>query len=307
MDPDQPVPGSDHARPDLLELHGLGAAELLDILGRLPAQSVAGVDPTDDALQVYLSPIGDDPRGTVAGLFGLTAPPSWQAVAVCAGAHGPLGELDHDDGLDVDGDVEIRALLTRTGELCTRVTAPGGDGVEQLGAGDARPTGLLVDTMHRILGLPTPGEPPDPTDVALGIWAQSLLVALFEDGDLAWTDAVTMHPGAAVGPRRVPHRRATGVVASIETLVEATFRATDDWDWRRIHRRASSGSAGAELSAREAAWMDTTMYGRWVVSHLADPIGVAELLDSQDFGDVAAGLRAVVEGVDRARDPLSAA
>ena len=71
--------------------------------------------------------------------------------------------------------------------------------------------------------------------------------------------------------------------------------------------RARHGSIRAALTPGEAAWMDTPMYGRWVVSHLAAPLDVADLLDSHEFDAVAAGLRAVVDGVERWRDPASAA
>ena len=296
--------------PDLFARHGLDAEALLTTLGDLPPSTIAGLEPTEESLLIHLVPIRDDPRGTLAGLFEVVAPASWQAVAVCVeGREGtPPGEGQDDDEAEVD----IRALLMRSGALCTRIDGAGG--IEQLpattshpssadGSAADAPSGLLVDCLHRVLGMATPGPPPDAVDVALGTWAQAMLQRLFDRGDLSWADAVRLHPGSpgAVATSLDP------IAPSVETLVEATFRSTDDWDWGRVHRRARHGSVRAALTPGEASWMDTAMYGRWVVSHLADPLGVAELLDSHDFRGVAAGLRAVVDGVERWRDPASAA
>ena len=299
--PDLAPPGT-----DLFARHGLDAERLLTTQGDLPPATVAGREPTEESLLIHLAPIRDDPRGTLAGLFELVAPRSWQAVAVCV-----EGRSDAPPGED-DADVDIRALLMRSGALCTRIDGTGG--TEQLpattshpssaaGSEPDAPSGLLVDCLHRVLGLATPGPAPDAVDVALGTWSQAMLEHLFDRGDLSWADAVRLHPGApgSVAAALDP------VAPSVETLVEATFRSTDDWDWARVHRRARHGSVRAALTPGEASWMDTAMYGRWVVSHLADPLGVAELLDSHDFDEVAAGLRAVVDGVERWRDPASAA
>ena len=304
--PNTARPDTTPPETDLFDRHGLDAERLLTTLGDLPPSTIAGLEPTEESLLIHLAPIRDDPRGTLAGLFELVAPRSWQAVAVCV-----EGRSDAPPDED-DADVDIRALLMRSGALCTRIDGAGG--AEQLpattshpssatGSAADAPSGLLVDCLHRVLGLATPGPAPDAVDVALGTWSQAMLEHLFDRGDLSWADAVRLHPGApgSVASSHEP------VAPSVETLVEATFRSTDDWDWARVHRRARHGSVRAALTPGEAAWMDTAMYGRWVVSHLADPLGVAELLDSHDFDEVAAGLRAVVDGVERWRDPASAA
>lgn len=298
--PDANHPGAVPVAADRFARHGLDAAQLLTTLDGLPTEHLAGLEPTDDALEVHVAPIRVDPRGTLAGLFGVVGPPAWEAVAVCVG--GRTDADDHGDATDVD----IRALLTRSGELCVRIDDDGlGDGGPSTGEvvypspSGAAPSGLLVDCLHRILDLPCPGDPPEPIDVALGTWSQAMLVRLFDRGDLSWADAVDLHPGEPCGRG--------SAMPSVETLVEATFRSTEDWDWARVHRRARHGSITAALTADEASWMDTTMYARWVVSHLADPIEVADLLDSHDFCRVAAGLRAVVAGVDAWRDRLHAA
>lgn len=296
--PDQDSPTLDRPDQDRFAQHGFGAARLLALLAELPPPTVAGLEPTDDALQFHLRPIDDDPRGTLAGLFELVVPESWQAIAVC------VEGSEDSPGADAESDVDIRALLTRSGELCTRI-----DGTEHVvqfdpSIADDAPSGLLVDCLHRILGMPSPGSPPDPVDVALGTWAQSMIERLFDRGDLSWADAVALHPGT---PRTTRSSAHSPIDPSIETMVEATFRSTENWSWERMHRRARQGSVTAALTASEASWMDTTMYGRWVMSHLADPIGVADLLDSHDFREVAVGLRAVVEGVEHWRDPLTAA
>ncbi len=300
-------PADERPADDLFARHGLDAERLLTTLGDLPPSTVAGLEPTEESLLIHLAPIRDDPRGTLAGLFELVVPRSWQAVAVCVEGRAADGDVP-----DEEADVDIRALLMRSGALCTRIDGP--DGTEQRppttshpsqrrSPPDGAPSGLLVDCLHRVLGLATPGEPPDPVDVALGTWAQALIEHLFDRGDLSWPDAIALHPGS---PGALPEAR-TSVTPSIETLVEATFRSTDDWDWDRVHRRARHGSIRAALTPGEAAWMDTPMYGRWVVSHLAEPLDVADLLDSHEFDAVAAGLRAVVDGVARWRDAANAA
>ena len=310
--PDSGHSDSGHSDADLFTRHGLDAERLLTTLGDLPPSTIAGLEPTEESLLIHLEPIRDDPRGTLAGLFEVVAPRSWQAVAVCVeGRSDAVPGEDPDDETEVD----IRALLMRSGVLCTRID--GADGSEQLpattshpssatGSAPDAPSGLLVDCLHRMLGLATPGPAPDAVDVALGTWAQAMLEHLFDRGDLSWVDAVRLHPGAP-GAAGAAAASLEPVAPSVETLVEATFRSTDDWDWARVHRRARHGSVRAALTPGEAAWMDTAMYGRWVVSHLADPLGVAELLDSHDFDQVAAGLRAVVDGVERWRDPAGAA
>lgn len=291
---------------DLFERHGFDAARLLDALGDLPPSTVVGLEPTDDELALHLAPIPDDERGAVAGLFGLVAPPEWHAVAVSLDGwseeHGPA---------DDEPEVRIRALLTRSGQLSTQVDDHSGTETLSVSVPDGNdgeaPGGLLVDCLHRVLGLDSPGSPPDAVDVALRTWAQSILLGHLGRIEFDWTQAVLLHPGSpraeAPGPLGAP----ADITPSIETLIEATFRSTDDWDWGRVHRRARSGSMPGDLAMEEAMWMDTTMYARWLTSHLADPLGVAKVLDHAGSIEVATGLRAVVAGVEQRRATATAA
>lgn len=293
---------------DLFARHGFDAAALLEVLGDLPSGTVVGLEPTDDELAVHAGPIPDDHRGAVAGLFGLVVPPEWHAVAV-----GLDGWAEEHGAADDEPDVHIRALLTRSGQLSTRVQHRSEEADLAMSVPDSTadeaPGGLLVDALHRMLDLDAPGAPPDPVDVALRTWAQSILLGHLGRGGLSWTDAVLLHPGS---PRAATTGSAGSVAAaritpSIETLIEATFRSADDWDWGRVHRRARTGSMPGDLDPDEAAWMDTTMYARWLTSHLADPLGVASLLDGAGSTEVCAGLRAVVAGVDERRATAPAA
>jgi hypothetical protein len=87
-------------------------------------------------------------------------------------------------------------------------------------------------------------------------------------------------------------------------LLEATLRAADGFSWAALHQRAATGHATVhELSASEAAWMDTTMFGRWVTGALPDPSVVVGMLRAHGCGDVAERLQRVVEDVRRISAP----
>jgi hypothetical protein len=82
-------------------------------------------------------------------------------------------------------------------------------------------------------------------------------------------------------------------------LVEATVRSTDGFRWADMHARAASGAITVhELTTDEAAWMDTTMFARWVAGSMPDPSVAIGILELHHCHTVADRLRRVLHGVD---------
>lgn len=299
------------------------ARTLLGLLGALPDAVAVGFEPRVEHLDVHVRALPDDDRAAAAGLFTLVVPEAWTAVgAVVHGwsDDGPehlggrgTGHVELDDVDDVDDDppdVEARVVVLRNGviasELCmdgvttSAVAEPptgaagagtGGPGAPVAGeSSDASPVaqvpeGLLVDSLHRMMGLPCPGAPPALDRLVLGLWSGELMRRAVGGDHLSWRDSVALHPGDP-GPARV--------APSIETLVEATARAALELDWGRMRRRAAAGEfRPADLDADEADWMDDTMFGRWILSAFPDPTLVVAVLRATGSGEAADGLEAI--------------
>jgi hypothetical protein len=179
------------------------------------------------------------------------------------------------DGLSDDRDNEPCSGLSRT---------TGGD------RSDGGAEGIVVDSLHRMLGLPVPGAPPGPARLAITIWAHQILELLLSRGTVTWRDALEVHPGEpGVG----------SVAPSDEMLVEATVRSTEGFRWSDMHARAACGAITVhELTTAEAAWMDTTMFARWVAGSMADPSVAVGILELHQCHAVADRLRRVLDAVD---------
>lgn len=262
--------------------------ELLGLLDAFPDPVVVGFHPARRHLDLHVAPLPPDARAGSAGLFGMRAGPSWSAVGVSFS-----GRAREIPSREVVGNGASAALVvTREGRTASRMSiedSPQGDETLVDGA-----EGVVVDALHRMLDLPAPGRPPSPAVLALTIWAHVVIDHLFLHGRLTWADALALHPGdpGEVGP--------DAVGPSTETLVEATLRSTDGFEWESMHARAAAGQARvADLTAREAAWMDTTMFARWVTGSLPDPGMVVDLLRTHLLHDVADRLDRVVDEIVR--------
>ncbi len=257
---------------------------LLGLLEDFPEPVVVGFRPTRRRVELHVAPLPPDARTGAAGLFGLTADPGWSAVGVAfAGRARQLRS-----GTLLDDRSSAAVVVTRSGRCASWVRSgddpTGGERVEG-GAG-----GIVVDALHRILGLPSPGEPPSPALLAATVWAHEILELLLIDGSVGWDDALTLHPGEpGAGP----------VGPSDEMLLEATRRFAADFDWAAMHARAASGAVPVhELTTREAAWMDATMFARWVIGSLPDPFAVVDALRGHQCHEVAGRLEALLAALD---------
>jgi len=264
-----PPPTVDHRDP----------AQLLEALVELPGSVLVGFEPQPDGtVHLLVGPLPEDDRAAAAGLFCRLADPSWCAVGVAV-----AGRTRHLHTREVVSEgVTAAVVVTRSGAVASRLQAPGRDA--PVSDTDA-PEGLVVDSLHRVLGLPAPGQPVPPSHLALTVWADRALQELLAVGHLDWKGALDLHPGdpgpGPIGP-------------SIETLVEATVRSTEGFDWSDVHRRTAQGRrAGYDLTPDEAAWMDVTMFSRWVTGSLPDVHHALHVMDQHGCHSVADRIRRV--------------
>lgn len=226
---------------------------LLDLLASLDPEAVVTLRPVDDDhVDVSVHELGLDGRCAAAGLIGLRAPAGTSAAGVTVVATSP-----EPDGSEWTARVSV--ALDEDGRLGHRVDPR----PEPLGADLGPPSGLLVDALHRVLGHPSPGEPPMLWELALGWWLRDVM-ELLADPDFTAGDLVRTHPGLdepdGANGARLP---TAGRIAS------ATEEVVGDTSWTRLHDLASRGPGGLpDLAAEEAAWMDPTMFARWVVGGL---------------------------------------
>jgi hypothetical protein len=288
-----PADAGDRSDPALLaELVGA----TLDDGAPHEGSRIVGVEPAGDELRLHVAPVPADDRAGAAGLFGMRAAPEWTAVAEVF-----TGRARHlDDGarlgeatgvIVVDRAARVASQLLVDGRV---VVAPGEHGPD--GRSRDVPVGLVVDALHRMLGLASPGAAPAPPVAALAVWGQVLVQHTLEHGPPDWATAVALHPGDP-GPSHV--------VASVETVTEATLHTGADMDWRRLHRRAvRRGDGHADLRPDEVTWMDATLYARWVIGSMPDPATVAELLEQHGAEDTARRvLRVAATVLDRLGAP----
>jgi len=279
------------------------AEQLLGLLTSLPDHLVIGVEHRGDHLDLFVRPFPEDDRSGVAGLLAFVAPARWCAVGAVVGGTA----RDPATGRVLSTDCTIRVVVTRHGEVASHTLVDGvaidtpSDRLETAARPEAVPLvdpfidptgesqGLLVDVLHRALGLPCPGAPPELPALAALVWLNSVLEHALLRGHITWPEAVELHPGDP-GPSHV--------LASVEMLTEALVRSADDADWRRMHRRAAAGhSPTADLSAQEVAWMDTTLFARWTMSALTDHHSTIATLRTIGCEDVADRIDAVVDAV----------
>jgi hypothetical protein len=276
---------------------GTDPEHLLGLLESFPDPVVVGFRPSRRHVDLHVAPLAGDDRAGAAGLFGMRAAAAWSAVGVTF-----CGRARHlDSGRVVASGASAAVVVTRDGACSSRMLLDGLDPTsEELGRAtggrvDGSAEGLVVDALHRILGLPSPGDPPSPALLAVTIWAHQVLEVLVCCRRVDWDDALALHPGdPGAGP----------VGPSDEMLLEATLRAADGFSWAAMHQRAAMGHAAVhELSASEAAWMDATMFGRWVTAALPDPSVAVGMLRAHGCQEVAERLQRVVDGVRRISAP----
>jgi hypothetical protein len=244
---------------------------------------VIGIDEGPDGLDVHLAPLPHDERCAAAGLFGMSAGPSWCAVALVSNGRGR-----HPETREVVGEVRSLIVVGRDATVSSALRV-GGEPVVDPGAVE----GLVVDALHRMLGLESPGEPPPPPLFALAVWAQMLILRAAEQGPLSWDDAVAL----------LPEPPPPDSTTSVEAVVHAVLRSGEDLCWRRLHRRALAGHGTADLSPGDVEWMDATMYARWALGSLPDAAAASDVLRTHGSTRAAAAVTAVADRVRAALAP----
>lgn len=282
---------------------------LIDIVRELPAFSFIGFETTKEPPVATVSDLPLDQRSPAGGLFGFHAPKTWYAVGVTLS-----GTARHMDGPDPGGevtdlgDVHTGLVVTRDAETSSFVsrgdtTDPPGSDERDADLEDAAPSGLVVDALHRVLGLPSPGEPPDPAEMIMSIWMDDVLTILRADHRITWAQMVRIHPAVATHTRGP-----SGIPPSDESIVEAITRSRAHIDWKRVHHRAVvSRESTAHLRPKEVGWMDPTMFARWSLSLLPDAPTAAVMLSGFGCDYEADRLLTLDEQVRRISIPVQGA
>ncbi len=148
------------------------------------------------------------------------------------------------------------------------------------GAGPADPVvgptgtpliGRVPEACRRQLGLPTPPAPPIEISTIVDLWLARAAMAAMHGDDVGWSDVLSMLPS---GPPRAP---------TPADAAAALHQAVAHWSWEQVRGRVARGAthlvAGC-ADATAAAWMDTGMFGRWVVGELPPSGVLLEVLDA---------------------------
>jgi len=287
----------------------LGAEELIGLVGRLePFCLLADLGPCRDLSnsrgrrELAVRRLVPDARCGAASMFGVSVPGHCRGVAVTmigtlgtALAHLPADSSEHPSVSGrLDTAVRLDLAVERNGATRARVTEVGTDHEPgPVVLDDDRGNGMLVDALHRVLGVACQGPTPSFADLVLGIWSRHLLLHLEEHGPISWRTAATLHPASVQRAHTPP---------SPEVLANACVTVRDDVDWERIRSDAASGRCAVpELAADEAAWMDAVMFGRWCVESYPPPSLVERELRTSG-SDALDGFRDVVR-LTRAADP----
>lgn len=282
--------------------HPLIADELIDLVEEIAVKSeglgpmVFGFEPHAEGVDLHSAPLPHDERAIAAGLFTMRAEAGWAAVAATFS-----GRARHPDSGQVAGHADGAVVVDRLGGVASMLRV---ENLPVTPMPEGGPVGgLTVDALHRMLGLPSPGEPPHPALLSLALWCELLLQHGAQGDTTTWADAVALHPGRpgrSDRSDRSSHDDGAdheSVDASIETVTEATMRAEDELNWARMHRRACAGHGAPDLSIEEVRWMDPTLYARWLLGSFPDPALTAEVLRANDGERAAAGLIAVCDAV----------
>lgn len=231
-------------------------------------------------LPVQFRPLVPDDRCATGSLFGFDAPTEWDVTGVVLTGIGRC----IDDRSTVRGTVTSAVVVDRAGQVAEHVeseqplrrrdaaTPPRLHPLERSRSG---PHGLAVDTLLRTFGLPAAGEAPPAEHLGITMWTMAVAAALCE-GPVTWRRIVEVHPASPMHPGAhfVP-------VATMLARTLGEYSAALSWE--RIHTRASTGeSLPLDLGAREAAWMDSTMYARWVLTSMPSPCAVLDAVSQSD-------------------------
>jgi len=215
----------------------------------------AGQAPGPGAL--FIRPLRPGGRASTTDLFGLLAPPGTQAVALALTGRADTDAAPHR--------VRVEVAVDADGRSRSRVRSAA-DGHVLVEDDDA--SGLLVDALHRVLGLAAPGPPPPFGRLVLGVWCAGLAAALRAGGPLTWPRAAALHPAVSSHPSTSPLEHPP---PSPESIAEWTTAVDAPSRWESLRRRVATGSHVVDLRPSDADWMDATTFGRWYLGGLPSP------------------------------------
>lgn len=229
----------------------------LQLLAELePASVITLLPESSGRLLLGIRDLPPDPRCAGAGLFGLEVPVPCSLVGLSF--TGETGHTGDGGPADAAGPVRVDAVVTSSGRVHSQIHRS--DGEPSPVEGQAG--GVVVDALHRVLGLPSPGEAPPLIAMVVGLWFHQVLRLLGDGRRPSWADVAAAHlapaHGAPTGIGRLP--------PSEEVVAESMQELADEADWESLRSAAAIGRMAApELAPDEAGWMDTTMFARWMV------------------------------------------
>lgn len=272
------------------------APTALGIVRELDPFVLIALAPRGEEVEVSVRALPADDRCGAAMLLGLDAPPG--ATTVAASFVGSASDRHTGHGKRTGHGHRIDVAVDRGGRIASTLRPLRADGTpgEDEPAAAATPEGLVVDALHRVLDLPSPGAPPALTELVTAMWSMCLTSHLPAEAAPTWAEVAALHPAGdeAVGDG-LPSGDGAAVPPSPEALAAATRRLTaDGTTWERLRRATAIGRFPApELSPEEAAWMDHTMYARWYVQSYPSAEFVAARLRSCGATAAASGVEQV--------------
>ncbi|MGI8791974.1 MAG: hypothetical protein ACR2H3_02145 [Acidimicrobiales bacterium] len=191
-------------------------------------------------------------------LLGFDAPLDWAAIGISQ-----LGRARQIDAAGASGPgqrLRVTTMLSRTGAEATVLRFRDDDTTREV---DEPSQGLVSDTLHRCLALPTP-RPDVPVDAFFArIWLDAIS-AHTPDGDtLDWPAAARLHPAMTEATDNGLDRRANQMARAI------------GWDgvrWQTVEGRWRPG----RLTPVAAAWFDDGSFARWVQPDPAELAGLCK-------------------------------
>lgn len=282
---------------------------VLDVMAGIDTATVVFVEPDGDHAVFGIRELPSDPRCIGAGLFGLRAPAGAALAGLCFGGTSSAHPLrpatgdgrppGPDHPLDADVHPRVDVAVTVDGRIEARVHPQ--DGSAPLAA--LRPEGIVVDALHRVLGRPAPGGPPPLDALVVGMWLTEVAALAVGDHPPTWADVAAAHDRLAgragvdptVADRVDAARGATTSPAQVGAWMHDLVAESS---WVALHQAAAIGRmAVPELTAAEAAWMDTTMFSRWMTDSFPSPPAVLDRL-------VRLGATEAAEGIESAFSSL---
>jgi len=228
----------------------------------------------------------------VAALADLDASASWLAFGVvCEGRAHPTDARCrplHPPPPGSPERVRFGVLVDRNGTAVTGLRRATGH-FDPLPDGPA--LGRVPDACRRVLGLPT-AAPVTPIDQLFTMWWLDRLLeaSLRSPGSLSWSEAAALHPGNA--PASHLGRRGT----TVDEALDASRAAAADVTWDRLRQLVAGEPASGRLVSPDlAAWMDTGMFSRELLSNLPDRATLLVDLEPTVAPAVAEGLRRTLD------------